>query len=189
MAQSLRIVGIAGSLRAQSCSRAVLDTLAERFQGDAEFTILDIGAMPHYNQDHDGNAHTPTAVADGREQVAQADAVIIVTPEYNHGLPGVLKNALDWLSRPAFTSCFCDKPVFFITVAPGVLGGVRAQHQMRETMSSMLCRLFPLPEVAITQVKNKIENHRLVDPAALEFTDTAMTRFLAQLRQFDTASA
>jgi chromate reductase len=105
----------------------------------------------------------------------------MVTPEFNHGLPGVLKNTLDWLSRPAFSSCMMGKPVFFITLSPGALGGVRAQYQMRETLASMLCRLVALPEIAITQVGVKVEDGALKDSATLSFIEKNLVRFLSDV--------
>ncbi|MNT58387.1 NADPH-dependent FMN reductase [compost metagenome] len=94
-------------------------------------------------------------------------------------MPGVLKNALDWLSRPAFNSCMLGKPVFFVTLSPGALGGVRAQLQLRETLASMLCRLVALPEVVITQIVTKVEDEALVDPASISFIDKTLQQFLA----------
>jgi len=138
MTQALHIVGICGSLRAGSHSRLLLRTTAELLPAHSRLLELDIGELPHYNEDIDGSA-APDAVMKARQAVERADAVIIVTPEFNHGLPGVLKNTLDWLSRPAFASCFIEKPVLFATISPGALGGVRAQYQMRETLSSIAC--------------------------------------------------
>jgi chromate reductase len=113
--------------------------------------------------------------------VAASDALLIVTPEFNHGLPGVLKNTLDWLSRPAFDSSLTGKPVMFATLSPGALGGVRAQSQMRETLASMLCQLVPLPEIAITHVGEKIAGDRLVDEATLKHAGGVLARFLENI--------
>lgn len=180
MSRPLRITGIAGSLRSASYSRIVLQSLADLLPPGTEFSTIDIGALPAYNEDCEKTA-LPDAVHDSRALVAASDALLIVTPEFNHGLPGVLKNTLDWLSRPAFSSCALDKPVFFATVSPGALGGVRAQAQLRETLSSMLCRLVPLPEIAITHVADKILDGTLADPATLKFAGTMLDRFLAAI--------
>lgn len=179
MSQSLHIAGICGSLRAESRSRLLLRAIAGLLPADAMFQELDIGELPHYDEDRDGDG-SPEAVVRARRTIEWADAVVIVTPEFNHGLPGVLKNTLDWLSRPAFASCFIAKPVMFATVSPGALGGVRAQYQLRETLAAMLCRLYPLPEIAVTHVDRKLANGRFADEATLGHVGKVLGSFLAQ---------
>lgn len=181
MPSSLTITGIAGSLRADSYSRIVLASIAEFLPAGTRFETIDAGALPHYNQDLD-NAAAPAAVAQARAQVSRSDALLIVTPEFNHGLPGVLKNTLDWLSRPAFSSAMLGKPVMFATLSPGALGGVRAQAQMRETLASMLCRLVALPEIAITQVGAKIAEGKLADTQTRAFIQQVLETFLANVK-------
>jgi chromate reductase len=177
--QPLHIVGVCGSLRAESYSRVLLQAIAELLPAETRFYELDIGVIPHYNEDYDGCA-SPDVVTNARVAVERADAVIIVTPEFNHGIPGVLKNTLDWLSRPAFASCFIGKPVMFATVSPGALGGVRAQYQLRETLSSMLCRLFPLAEIAVTHINRKLDGVRLADEATLNHIGMVLSSFMKQ---------
>jgi chromate reductase len=179
MTQALHIVGVCGSLRAESYSHVLLQAIAELLPVETRFYQLDIGEIPHYNEDYDGRA-SPNVVTNARTAVERADAVIIVTPEFNHGIPGVLKNALDWLSRPAFASCFVGKPVLFATASPGALGGVRAQYQLRETLSSMLCRLFPLAEIAVTHINRKLDGARLADEATLNHIGMVLNSFLKQ---------
>ena len=145
----MKIVGMAGSLREGSYAKMILATLFSLAPDGAECEALDVGRLPHYNQDLEDDT-LPDAVVRARQAVEAADAVFIVTPEFNHSVPGVLKNALDWLSRPAFKSCMLGKPVFFCTFSPGALGGVRAQAHLREVLASMLCILPPLHEVAVT---------------------------------------
>lgn len=178
MDSSLKIAGIAGSLRSRSYSRIVLNTIVDLLPTASELVPVDIGALPHYNEDVE-LGELPQSVKAARATVSNADALVIVTPEFNHGVPGVLKNALDWLSRPAFNSCMLGKPVFFVTLSPGALGGVRAQLQLRETLASMLCRLVALPEVVITQIVTKVEDEALVDPASISFIDKTLQQFLA----------
>lgn len=178
MDTGLRIVGIAGSLRQGSFSRIVLNAIAERLPQQTVFETIDIGAYPHYNEDVE-NAGLPEIVVRGRASVAAADGVILVTPEFNHGLPGVLKNTLDWLSRPAFDSCFRHKPVMFATIAPGPLGGVRAQYQMRETLAAMLCTQVPLQELAIAGVDKKVVEARLSDAQTLSRIERMVGTFVA----------
>ncbi len=177
MTKSLKIAGICGSLRNNSYSGSLLAAMADLLPEGTEFNRVDIASVPHYNQDLD-TANGPESVFASRALIAESDAVIITLPEFNHGMPGVLKNALDWLSRPAFTSCFTDKPVLFATIAPGPLGGVRAQAQMRETLSCMLCKMLPLPETAVTFAAQKFPEGKLVDEPTAKHLQMVVGSFL-----------
>lgn len=181
MSTPLNIVGIAGSLRAHSYSHMVLDSVARLLPDHSRFSKIDIGELPHYNEDNDNAGGLPAAVASARAQVMASDALIIITPEFNHGVPGVLKNTLDWLSRPAFDSCLIARPVFFATLSPGALGGVRAQYQLRETLSSILCRLVPMREIAISHVAGKVTDGQVTDAATLTFLQLQLQQFLGAL--------
>lgn len=124
----------------------------------------------------------PLLIQETREQIRQCDAVMIVTSEYNHGIPGALKNAQDWVSRPVRASAMMGKPVFFISQSSGSLGGVRAQYQLRETLASMLCELVPLLEIAIPSVESKIRDGKLQDATTLDFIATQLHVFLDVLQ-------
>ncbi|WP_227245362.1 NADPH-dependent FMN reductase [Paraburkholderia caribensis] len=182
MSPSLKIVGIAASLRSGSYSQIVLDAIASLLPMGTKFDRLNMGTLPHYNEDFE-HARVPQSVEQARANVVASDAIVIVTPEFNHGLPGVLKNMLDWLSRPAFDSCMLGKPVFFVTLSPGGLGGVRAQYQLRETLASMLCQLVALPEIAITYIGTKVQDGVLTDPATISFINKSLEQFLAVVTQ------
>ncbi len=177
MSASKKISGFAGSLRKQSYSKVLLNEMAEKLPEGYAFTTLDIGSLPHYNQDLE-SGDLPASVVAFRETITHSDAVFITLPEYNHGMPGVLKNALDWLSRPAFASCMMHKPVLFAAESEGALGGVRSLYQLRETLSSMLCYLPPLSEIAITHVNSKIIDGRLQDQSTHLFLQKNIDRFL-----------
>jgi chromate reductase len=181
MKTSLNFVGLSGSLRQASYSTAVLDAIGKQLlsRGHA-LNCLNIGDFPHYNQDTE-EAGLPEAVSHGRSTVGQSDGVVIVTPEFNHGIPGVLKNTLDWLSRPAFASCFQSKPVVFCTISPGALGGVRAQYQLRETLSSMLCEVVAMPEIVIPHVNKKFENGVFTDQPTLDFISNSIGRLITTI--------
>ena len=176
--KSLNFVGLSGSLRQASYSTAVLDAFGKQLlsRGHA-LDCLNIGDFPHYNQDIE-EAALPEVVAHGRSLVERSDGVVIVTPEFNHGIPGVLKNTLDWMSRPAFASCFQGKPVIFCTISPGALGGVRTQYQLRETLSSMLCEVVPMPEIVIPHVNKKFENGVFADQPTLDFISSSIGRLI-----------
>jgi len=184
----LSFIGIAGSLRQNSYSLAVLEAIATLLPENSQFSLLNIGDLPHYNQDLDLH-ETPTTVVDARAAVADCDAVIITVPEYNHGIPGVLKNVFDWLSRPAFGSAFADKPVFFVTLSEGSLGGVRAQSQLRQTLAAMQCRLPPLPEMVVQYVQKGTVDGVFADERIMGFVSTQLKRFLAEIPLRETRGA
>lgn len=167
MSSPLRLLGISGSLRAGSFSKAILMALADAAADMARVDLAEIGVLPLYNQDLE--EAPPRSVVEFKEKVAAADGIVVVTPEFNHGVPGVLKNALDWGSRPIFRAPFTEKPVLIVTSSPATTGGVRAQYQLRETLSSMLARPVATPEIVIGQVHSKITNGRFVDEPTIEF--------------------
>lgn len=178
-----RLLGISGSLRTDSYSTAILTALAEAAAPMAHFDFADIGALPHYNQDLEGAL--PAAVVDFKAKVAAADGVVLVSPEFNHGVPGVLKNALDWGSRPAFRAPFTEKPVLIVTSSPAFTGGVRAQYQLRETLTSMLARLVATPEIVVGQVHGKIIDGRFIDEPAIEYALKGLAALLDEIRRLD----
>lgn len=182
MSSAFRLLGISGSLRRGSHSTAVLETLAAEIAASAETVVADIGSLPHYDQDLDG-ASAPEPVVRLRRQIEEADGLVVVSSEFNYGIPGVLKNALDWASRPAFASPLKDKPVLIVTSSPAFTGGVRAQQQLRETFAATLSRPVPGPEVVIGQVHTKIADGRLVDRPTLDFVATACRGLFAEIER------
>jgi chromate reductase, NAD(P)H dehydrogenase (quinone) len=174
----LRIVGIAGSLRAQAHSAAVLQTLAEAAPAHLTVTPFPLQAVPLYNADLDTDA-PPQGVADFKAAIAAADGLVVVTPEYNYGIPGVLKNAIDWASRPGFASPLKDKPALIVSTSPGALGGARAHAQVREALSAALARVVARPQITIAGVADKIRDGRLTDEAHLGY----LLRGLADLER------
>ena len=175
-----RLLGISGSLRAEAFSTAVLEALAEGSAPYASFEFADIGAVPHFNQDLYVD-QLPEAVARFRSQVSRADGLVISSPEYNHGIPGVLKNALDWASRPHNGSPLRGKPVLIVTSSPAYPGGVRAQYQIRETILSALARPVPTPEIVIGGVGAKIVDGRFSDQATLEFALRGVATMISEI--------
>lgn len=186
MPSPVRLVGFSGSLRKESHSAAILHTLAEAIAGQVMVEIGDVGSVPHYNQDIDGDK-SPQSVVAMREMVAGCDGLLIVTTEYNHGMPGVLKNALDWLSRPAFKSPLTGKLALIITSSPAFTGGVRAHYQLRETLTSALARPVVTEEVVIGGVHKKVSGGKLTDKAALDFSLKAIERLLDDVRRYGAA--
>ena len=181
MHRPYRLLGISGSLRANSFSTAILAALVEATATPASFDYADIGALPHFNQDL-YVAPLPPAVQHLRDQIAATDGLVIVSSEYNHGIPGTLKNALDWASRPHNGSPLRNKPVLIVTSSPAVTGGVRAQYQIRETVISALARPVSTPEIVVGMVGTKIVEGRFADAATIAF---ALAGFAAMFAEID----
>ena len=143
-----RILGISGSLRERSYNTALLRAAAGLAPPDAELEIFDLSAIPLYNDDVE-SVGDPEPVAELRAAVAEADALLIATPEYNRGTSGVLKNAIDWLSRPALASVLRWKPVAIMGASSGRGGTRRAQQQVRDALLFPGAVVVEEPEVAV----------------------------------------
>jgi len=176
-----KLIGISGSLRAASFSTAILEGLADALAGKAELTVFRLNDVPLYNGDLD-NETPPAGVTALREAIKAADGVIVATPEYNYATSGVLKNAIDWASRPYGKSAFAAKPALIVSSSPGTTGGVRAQYQVRDAVSAAGGRVVSYPHVAIAEVHQKVKEGKLVDKAALDFTLGAVDALLTEIR-------
>lgn len=170
-----KILFVAGSLRAASSSKATVRSLIERVGGDIEAVIADIGALPHYNADIGDDPEVKAWM----DQIASVDGVVFVTPEYNYSVPGVLKNAIDWASRPAFDSVFKGKKCFVISVSGGALGGVRAQGHLKYVLNAVLAEVYTCKEIVVTQANTKVEDGRLNDDMVLDFAEENLRGFFA----------
>jgi chromate reductase len=138
----MQVLGISGSLRRASHNRALLGAAAAEFPPDAELLLWDrLAEVPAYDEDLDVE-DAPEPVRALREAVAAADAVLIATPEYNASLPGVLKNALDWVSRPFATNPLRDKPVAVVGASTGLFGAVWAQAEVRKVLGHVGARVL-----------------------------------------------
>jgi chromate reductase len=176
----LRFVVLVGSLRGGSFNAAIARALPELAPSDAAIVPLgSIGAFPLYNQDVEKQGLPPAVVAMG-EAIAAADGAIIVTPEYNYSVPGVLKNAIDWLSRLP-NPPFAGKPVAIQSASPGAFGGVRAQHHLRQILVSQDARTLAKPEVMIAQAQAKFDEKTgaLTDPRTREVIARQLQAFAA----------
>ena len=133
----MRVLGITGSLRRDSYNHALLREAAERLPAGAELVEFDrLGEIPPYDADLDAET-TPEPVAALRQAMRDADAVLVATPEYNHSIPGVLKNALDWASRPAGQSALTGTPAMVIGASTGMFGAVWAQAETRKVLGAL----------------------------------------------------
>jgi chromate reductase, NAD(P)H dehydrogenase (quinone) len=173
----LRILGIAGSLRRGSFNRALLRSCAELAPASMEVEIFDgLGAVPPYDQDLEAEGDPPP-VRRLKEAMAGADGLLIATPEYNYSVPGVLKNALDWASRPPRESPLREKPVGIVGASGGGSGTMRAQLALRQVFVFTGSLVLPKPEVYVTRAPEKFSDGRLTDEATREH----LTRFLSAL--------
>ena len=181
MAQTgvVKTLGISGSLRKGSHNTAALRAASELLPEGMTLEIADISQLPLYNEDVK-QAGFPPVVQKLREQILAADALIFATPEYNYSMSGVLKNAIDWASRPP-DQPFNGKPVGIMGATPGLWGTARAQYDLRR--SCVFLNMFPInkPEVFIAQAQNKFD-------AAGKLTDQAtrdvVVQFLVSLRDW-----
>lgn len=168
MNKSVRILGIAGSLRRQSYNRGALRAATELTPEDVTIEIFEIDGIPGFNQDEEQNP--PTKVVELKQRLREADAVLFVTPEYNYSVPGVLKNAIDWASRPYGDSAWSGKPAAIMGASIGSIATARAQYHLRQMM--VFLNMFPVnqPEVMIGNAGEKFdENGNLKDETTKDF--------------------
>ena len=168
---------ITGSLRAAASSRALAKTLANDLSDVCEARFADIGRLPHYNADIKDHPEVEAFKA----AIDDADGLVFVTPEYNYGIPGVLKNAIDWASRPGYESVFVNKPCFVITVSGGALGGVRAQGQLKYVLTGMLANVYRSREVVVPQANKKVEGGVFTDEGVLSFAEEYLRDFVQKI--------
>jgi chromate reductase len=145
-----KIAIIVGSLREGSINRKVARSICGIRGDDLDCSMIEIGDLPLYNQDHDANP--PEQYVRFRKQIAEADGVLFVSPEYNRGIPGVLKNAIDVGSRPYGQSAFDKKPAAIVTVSPGSIGGFGANHQIRQAAVFLNMPVMAQPEAYLGHV-------------------------------------
>ena len=162
MDQKVHILGFAGSLRKQSYNRAILAAALEMVPGDAALELFDLEGIPPFNQDLE--LQPPEKVKEFKAKIRAADAILIATPEYNYSIPGVLKNAIDWASRPYGDNAFDGKPVAMMGASVGMLGTARAQYDLRR--SFVFLNMYPMnqPEVMVPFAQDKVDhNGRVTD--------------------------
>jgi chromate reductase len=155
VAKPIIILGFAGSLRKGSYNKAVLHAASELVPKDAKLEIFDINGVPLFNQDLEDRM--PQKVKEFKAKIRAADALLIATPEYNYSVPGVLKNAIDWASRPYGDNSFEGKPVAVMSASPGMLGGARAQYHLRQVLVALNMHPVNRPEVMVVSIDEKID--------------------------------
>jgi chromate reductase len=174
-----QILALSGSLRVNSYNTALLRA-AERAAADAaHFEYANIGSLPHYQSELDGD-DKPSAVRTLIDQIQAADGLLIASPEYNYSVPGVLKNAIDWASRPAYRSALAHKPTAIMGASRSGVGTARAQSHLRQILGGTLTPLFPHPDVLVGGAHTKFdESLQLTDEATFEHLAGFVKAFVA----------
>ncbi len=152
----IKILGIAGSLRKDSYNLFALKAAQELVPDDAILDLIELHGIPVFNQDNEMTL--PAAVAEFKQKILEADAIIFATPEYNFSIPGGLKNAIDWASRPSGESAWLDKPAAIMGVSSGKLGTARAQYHLRQILVSQNMPVVNKPEVMIDNAAQQFDH-------------------------------
>jgi chromate reductase len=188
MSSQLTILGIAGSLRKASYNRGALAAAQQLAPADARIETFDLKGIPPFNQDEESPA--PDKVVQFKARIRAADAILFATPEYNYSIPGVLKNAIDWASRPYGDSAWDGKPVAIMGASPGMLGTARAQYHLRQTF--VFLNMYPLnkPEVMIANASKRFdEQGNLTDEDTREHIRKLVQSLVTWTRQLQKARA
>ncbi len=181
------LLGICGSLREQSFNRKLLQHTATLLHDSIEFKLADWSGIPVYNQDNDTD-QKPVSVVTFKQAIASADGLLIATPEYNYGIPGALKNAIDWASRPAYKSVFAGKPTGVLSASMGPTGGNRAQGQLRQILAGMLTPVYSAPEFILPAAHNAFDDKdQLTDNKAIQSLQRYLDGYIDWLSSFDSA--
>ncbi|WP_029354141.1 NAD(P)H-dependent oxidoreductase [Bosea sp. 117] len=175
-----KLLGISGSLRAGSFSTALLEALRKALAPKADLTVYRLNGVPLYNQDED-TATPPEAAAALRAAIAAADGIIFASPEYNYGTSGAMKNAIDWGSRPYAKGALIGKPALIVTSSPGSTGGIRAQAQLRESLSATGARVVSYPHLAVPGVGEKVKDGAFTDEKTAGFLLGGVDALLAEI--------
>ncbi|MHC1478845.1 NADPH-dependent FMN reductase [Frateuria aurantia] len=181
--KSLHFVTLLGSLRQHSVNAMIARALPELAPEGVSIELLgSVGDFPHYDADLQEQGFPP-AVETMAAKIKAADGVIIVTPEYNYSVPGVLKNAIDWLSR-VNPQPLAGKPVAIQTASPGLIGGARAQYQLRQSLVFLDARVLNKPEVMVSAAHSKVdpESRQLVDQPTRDFIARQLAALAAAAR-------
>jgi chromate reductase, NAD(P)H dehydrogenase (quinone) len=183
----LRILGIAGSLRAASYNRAALRAAVALVPAEATLEIFELDGIPVFSEDDEKSP--PPRVSELKQRIRAADALLIATPEYNHSIPGVLKNAIDWASRPYGDSAWGGKPAAILGASPGMLGTARAQGHLRQVLVALDVHALGQPEVLLANAAKLFDPQgNLSDEPARERIRRLLASLVAWTRRLQGAS-
>ena len=182
MPQTRNVAVIVGSLRKDSYNRKMALAMAALAPEGLKLQIVEIGQLPLYNQDDDANP--PAASAAFKQKIAEADAVLFVTPEYNRSVPGVLKNAIDIASRPYGKSAWSGKPAAVMSVSPGAIGGFGANHHLRQSLVFLNMPALTQPEAYVGGAGDLFdESGGFKKPETRQFVEKFITAFAAWIER------
>jgi chromate reductase, NAD(P)H dehydrogenase (quinone) len=177
-----RILGISGSLRRDSHNASLLRAAAEAAGPDVELELYDgLKQVPPYDEDDDVHPR-PASVARLNQAIASADAVLFATPEYNTSIPGQLKNAIDWVSRPVATNMLRNKPVAVVGASTGAFGAAWAQAELRKVLAALGARVLDL-ELPVPHAHTRFEQGGLTDEGIRASLAEAVEALAAEIRE------
>lgn len=186
MSDNIRILGVAGSLRHASLNRALLRAAGEVAPEGVTIEPFDLAVVPLYNGDVEAGGD-PEGVAAFKAAIRAADGVLFACPEYNHGVPGVMKNAVDWASRPPGDAALNGKPVGIVGASPGQTGSARGQSQLRQAFEFTNSFCMPQPEILVFRAHEKFDaDGRLIDEPTRKYLAryvAALAAWVARFRQ------
>ncbi|TNF33202.1 MAG: NAD(P)H-dependent oxidoreductase [Gammaproteobacteria bacterium] len=179
----MKILGISGSLRKNAFNTQLLHAVKDYIPPAVDYDLIGIESLCLYNEDLDGD-NKPESVIEFLARIQSADALLFATPEYNHSLPGGLKNAIDWASRPAFESVLKHKPCGILSATPSAVGGARAQADLKNVLDSTLSLIYPSVEYLLGSAHEKF-NHdgKLIDATARRRLERYITGFVHWIPQ------
>ena len=181
--ERIDILGVAGSLRKNSFNRALLNSAFDLLPNGAVMDTFDISRLPFFNQDLEGNP--PEVVREFKHRIREADAILFSTPEYNFSISGVLKNSIEWASRPKGDNAFDGKAAAVMSASTGMIGGERAQLHLRQMLLNLNVYAVTGPEVIVAFAERKFDvGGRLVDPDARRFLRQLLDNLVALARNF-----
>jgi chromate reductase len=185
MDTTVNILAFAGSLRKSSYNRALLRSAAELVPGDGRIEIFDLEGITPFNQDFEQSP--PDKVKEFKVKIKSANAILIATPEYNYSIPGVLKNAIDWASRPYGDNVWEGKSVAIMSASTGMMGGVRAQYHLRQCFVFLDMKPINKPEVIVTFAPQKFDvNGMLTDEKAKELIRGLLKALIGWTKKIET---
>jgi len=173
----VNIVTLVGSARKDSYNRSIANYIQKRYEELLTVELVDIKDLPHFDQDQEEDP--PAKVKEFKKKIKDSDGVLIVTPEYNHSVPGMLKNAIDWTSR--VDHVMTGKPVLIIGSSPGMLGTVRCQLHLRQILAApgVSAKVLPGNEVFIGMVHEKLDDQgSITDEPTIKFLDMVLHNFI-----------
>lgn len=181
------IAVIVGSLRRDSTNRQLAKALVSLAPADFSFDFVDIGGLPLYSQDYD--ADYPPVAREFKQKIQAADGLLFITPEYNRSMPGVLKNALDWGSRPWGTSAWGNKPGAVAGTSPGATGTALAQQHLRNVLAYLDVPLMGQPEMFVKHDHNRIDaSGNIIDDHTRKYLQTFVDRYVDWVKRHVSAA-